>query len=70
MFLKINYLGGIKRFNDIYSKYPPLSVYIFSGRVGCSKNNKPEGFSRNGIDYVWIIWKKGEVGPTELKWIK
>lgn len=70
MFLKINYLTGIKRYEEIYSKYPPLKVYVFSRRVGCSKNNKPDGFSKNAIDYMWIIWQKGVVGPTELKWIK
>lgn len=70
MFLKINYLTGIKRYNEIYSKYPPQRVYVFSGKVGCSKNNRPEGFRSSAIDYVWMIWEKGKYAPTELKWIK
>ena len=70
MFLKINYLAGKKRYEEIYSKYPPYRVYVFSGRYACSKNNKPEGYKNGAMDYVWIIWQKGIIGATELKWIK
>lgn len=70
MFLKLNFLSGIKRYNEIYSKYPPYRVYVFSGRYACSKNNKPEGFKGGAMDYCWMIWEKGLIGPTELKWIK
>jgi len=70
MFLKINYLSGKKRYQEIYSKYPPYRVYVFTGRLACSKNNKPEGFKGGAMDYVWMIWEKGKLGPTELKWIE
>lgn len=69
MFLKINYLSGKKRYKEIYSKFPPQRVYVFSGRVACSKNNLQEGFKNGAMDYVWMIWEKGVFGPTELKWI-
>ena len=69
MFLKINYLSGKRRYNEIYSKTPPYKVYVFSGRVACSKNNTPEGFKGGAMDYVWMIWEKGKQGPTHLKWI-
>ena len=69
MFLKINYLSGKRRYKEIYSKYPPYRVYVFSGRIACSKNNTPEGFKAGAMDYVWMIWEKGKLAPTELKWI-
>ena len=69
MFLKINYLAGKKRYKDIYSKFPPSKVYVFSGRTVCSKNNKPEGFKNGAMDYCWFIWEKGKHGCTYLKWI-
>ena len=70
LFLKLNYLSGKKRYRDIYSKFPPYRVYVYSGRMGCSKNNTPEGFKNNrGLDYAWFIWEKGKLGPTDLKWI-
>lgn len=69
LFLKINYLSVKARYREIYSKFPPYRVYVFSGRVACSKNNTPEGFKAGGMDYCWMIWEKGMIGPTELKWI-
>lgn len=70
MFLKINYLSGRRRYREIYSKFPPYKVYVFSGRLACSKNNNPEGFKQGAMDYAWFIWEKGKLAPTELKWIK
>lgn len=70
MFLKLSYLTGVKRYEEIYSKTPPLRVYLFTRRISCSKNNNPELYKTGGVDYVWMIWEKGVIGPTELKWIK
>lgn len=69
MFLKINYLSGKARYREIYSKFPPQRVYVFSSRIACSKNNRPEGYRHGAMDYVWMVWEKGQYGPTELKWI-
>ena len=70
MFLKLNYLSGKSRFENIYSKYPPYRVYIFTGRVACSKNNKPEGYKNGAMDFAWFVWQKGTIGATELRWIE
>lgn len=70
MFLKINSLVGKKRYKEIYSKIPPYRVYVFTGRIACSKNNQPEGFKYTAMDHAWFIWEKGKIGPTELKWIE
>lgn len=69
MFLKINYLSGKKRYKEIYSKCPPYRIYVFAGRIACSKNNEPDGFKHGAMDYVWMIWEKGKLAPAELKWI-
>lgn len=70
LFLKINYLSGKARYKEIYSKFPPYRVYVFDRSRSCSKNNTPEGFKGNAMDYCWMIWEKGLQGPTELKWIE
>lgn len=69
MFLKINYLSGKRRYEQIYSKFPPQRVYVFSSRIACSKNNTPEGYKGGAMDYMWAVWEKGKYAPTELKWI-
>lgn len=70
LFLKINYLSGKRRYKEIYSKFPPYRVYVFSGRRACSKNNRPEGYKHGAMDYCWMIWENGMIGPTELRWIE
>lgn len=70
MFMKLTSLSGKKRFKEIYSKYPPTKIYVFSGRYTCSKNNNPNLFKGGAMDYCWMIWEKGKVGPTYLKWIE
>lgn len=70
MFMKLSYVSGVKRYKEIYSKYPPQRIYIFSKRVSCAKNNKIELFKSGGIDYAWFVWEKGKYSPTELKWIE
>lgn len=70
MFLKLNYLSGKKRYKEIYSKFPPQRIYVFTGRMACAKNNKPELFKGGAMDYAWFIWEKGKYSPCELKWIE
>lgn len=70
MFMKLTYLSGKKRYHEIYSKYPPSKVYVFTGKIACSKNNLPEGFKGGAMDYAWFIWEKGKIGCTDLRWIK
>ncbi len=68
MFLKLTALEGQKRYKNIYSKYPPKTVYVFSKRVNCWKNGEPDD-EGSAVAYAWYVWEKGYTGPTTLKWI-
>ena len=67
MFLKLTTLEGQKRYKDIYSKYPPKTVYVYSKRKQCAKNGVFNGTS--AVCYSWFVWEKGFIGCTKLKWI-
>ena len=69
MFLKLQTLEGQKRYEEIYSKYPPKTIYIYSKRKNCAKNGEFEKYPSSAVCYAWFIWVKGEYGVTELKWI-
>ena len=69
MFLKLQTLEGQKRYEDIYSKYPPKYVYIYSKRKNCAKNGEFEKYPSSAVCYAWFIWVKGEYNCTQLKWI-
>ena len=72
MFLKLTFLEGKKRYDELFSKYPPKKVYIFSQRVLCAKNGDFDKTKANGgsaVAYAWYVWEKGYTGDTVVKWI-
>lgn len=72
MFLKLSFLEGKTRFKELFSKYPPQCVYVFSERILCAKNAEFQRMKDEGgsaIAYAWYVWKKGFEGTTKIKWI-
>ena len=72
MFLKLTFLEGKARYAELFSKYPPKTVYVFSERVLCAKNGEFQKMRDGGgsaVAYAWFVWKKGYNGNTILKWI-
>lgn len=72
MFLKLTFLEGKARYNELFKNYPPKSVYVFSERVLCAKNACFEEMKAGGgsaVAYAWYVWEKGYRGITRLLWI-
>ena len=72
MFLKLTFLEGKARHNEIFSKTPPCKVYVFSERVMCAKNGDFERMKAGGgsaVAYAWFVWQKGYEGETIIEWI-
>lgn len=71
MYLKIQFLEGIRRFNSIYKNYPPKYVYIHSTRQSVAKDGDFEKHckSSNTVCYIWAIWEKGNTNEPVLRWI-
>ena len=69
MFLKLTFLEGKQRYCEIYKKYPPKCVYVFSERVICAKDGKFEEYTSSAVAYAWFEWEKGYKGETTIKWI-
>ena len=68
MFLKLTTLEGQKRYEEIYSKYPPKAVYVYSKRKQCAKNGQFTGSS--AVCYAWFVWEKDNYDSgTKLYWI-
>jgi len=69
MFLKLTTLEGQKRYEEIYSKYPPKTIYVYSKRKQCAKNEEFTGSS--AVCYAWFVWEKGNYDPEgpRIKWI-
>jgi hypothetical protein len=66
MLLKLTFLEGQSR-RTLFRDYPPQTVYVSSARLECGKNGCFTGSS--AVAYAWYVWKKGYLGPTNIKWI-
>ena len=72
MFLKLQFLEGVARYNEIFSATPPKSVYVFKKRILCAKNGEFERMKEGGgsaVAYAWFVWQKGYNNPTTINWI-
>lgn len=71
MFLKLQFLEGKKRYNNIYEDNPPKTIYIAVNRYGCSEDGvfNEDGNTVSAICYCWFIWEKGFKGDPIVKWI-
>ena len=57
MFLKLTFLEGNVRYSELFSKFPPKTIYVFSGRVLCAKNGEFERLKGGGsaVAYAWFV---------------
>ena len=70
MFLKTTFLEGQKRHKELFSKYPPKEIWVFSAREQCALNNNEEEFKKSSAaSYSWFIWEKGFTGSPTIHWI-
>ena len=69
LFLKITFLESQSRL-DMFKKYPPKKVLIFSKRIQVARNGEEEMFKKSSAAcYAWFVWEKGFKGNPIIKWI-
>lgn len=85
LFLKLQFLEGKTRYNEIFSKGGLKAVYIYVNRVCCYKNDERYQKDENGnyildkngnkkknqsaVAYARYIFEKGYTGDPIIKWI-
>lgn len=67
MLLKLTFLEGIQR-REMFKKYPPHKVYVFSHRINCGKNGNFNG-TQSAVAYAWFVWTAGFNGNPIIDWI-
>ena len=69
LLLRLAFLEGANRANNIFARTPPSRVWVFSERI----TFYPAGAERKGSGttaYAWFVWDKDAPSGTELKWFK
>lgn len=71
MLLRTLFLEGRRRYERIFEKYPPLTMYQFIERVDCPKNGDFDRYAEcaSPISYAWFLWVKGFTETTRIKWL-
>lgn len=70
LLVRLAFLEGQERHDDIFSKYPPARIYVFSERITMykkyAKNKKGSGTTA----YCWVVWDREHTGDTVVKWLR
>ena len=67
MLLKLNFLEGQKRY-ELFKKYSPKTVYVFSKRLSFDKGDS-KGNGSGLLAYAWFVWDRKYVGKPQIEWI-
>lgn len=70
LLLRLAFLEGARRYENIYSKTPPTSVLVFTKRLTFNpesiKGNSGSGY----VTYAWFIWDRARSEtPPIIRWI-
>ncbi|MCK8617975.1 NAD(P)-dependent oxidoreductase, partial [Fructobacillus sp. M158] len=68
LFLPIRYLEGKARRKELFDKFPPKYIYVSTSRIKAAMNGAFDEMKGSAVTYTWMIWQKGYVGDTKLKW--
>lgn len=66
LFLKLTFLESKGR-HEMFQKYPPKKIYVFSERIECAKNGEFKNSS--AVAYAWFIWEVGFTGKPQIEWL-
>ena len=72
-FQRLLSLESKKRYEQIYSKYKPEKIYVYSHRMQCYADGDMSKKINSSIAYAWFVYHKGLDGKfskvTTLDWI-
>lgn len=73
MLLRLQFLEGKARYEEIFRETPPRRVYVFTERLQCAKSGDFERLKAAGgsaVAFAWFVWIKGcENKTTTIDWI-
>lgn len=70
MFLPLTFAETHRRYEQIFSRTPPLRVWAYVKRRHCARNGNFETEGKGNLKaYAWYVWQKGNYPGASLKWI-
>lgn len=68
-FLKIQFLEGAKRYEELYKHNELKHVFVYSKRISTAKNGEFEKYKTTAMCHAWFVWEKGYKGKPTIDWI-
>ncbi len=70
LLLRMNWMEGVRRYNEVFSKYPPAYIYPYAERVPIVAGR----LDRKGttqMPYAWFVWErtKAKYQNTRVRWL-
>lgn len=69
MFLKIQFLEGQKRYEQLYSKGGLKHVLVYSKRISTARNADFDKYKTTAMCHAWFVWEKGYKGLPNIDWV-
>ena len=66
--LKLTFLEGKAR-KELFKKYPPSRVHVFSERINCAMNGEFDKFKSSAIAHAWFVYDYGNKNNPIVDWI-
>ena len=66
---RIAFLEGKWRHDNLFSRYPPSDVAVFSQRLTMLKGRLAGHGIGGSVCHAWFIWRDGPPAPTTVTWI-
>lgn len=67
-FVRLNFLEGIGRYNNLFKENPPAIAAPFTERVPLLKG-RIDPHATTATAYCWLVWIKNHPDQAEIKWI-
>ena len=68
-FLKIQFLEGAKRYEELYKHNELKHVLVYSKRISTAKNGEFDKYKTTAMCHAWFVWEKGYQGKPTIDWI-
>lgn len=68
-FLKIQFLEGAKRYEELYKHNELKHVFVYSKRISTAKNGEFDKYKSTAMCHAWFVWEKGYKGRPTIDWI-
>lgn len=68
-FLKIQFLEGAKRYEELYKHNESKHVFVYSKRISTARDGEFEKHKSTAMCHAWFVWEKGYKGKPTIDWI-